>query len=79
LPTRIETKERRRFRAQTDAGEIVLAIEIEKTTIFRPTSGPEQRVSTILDWRLDDDREVYQDAAGNLRILETDEIIREIS
>jgi hypothetical protein len=78
LPTRIETKERRRFRAQTDDGDSVLVIEIEKTTIFRPISGPEQRLSTILDWHLDDDREVYQHDAGNLRILESDEIIREI-
>lgn len=76
MPERIETTTRR-FRGRTDTGEIVTGTQTLRATIFIDVqSGRQQRLSEIYNIELNrDDREVERDAFGNLRFIETGEII----
>ncbi len=71
-------REIRRFKARGASGTVYTVIEHQKFTTHRPATGPSQELPGPTDFRLDDGTEVSDDGGGVFRIVETDEIIREI-
>jgi hypothetical protein len=62
----------REFPAESDTEKNLTLIEIETA------ADGDYCTRSIFDWQLLDRREVYQDDSGSLRILDTDEVVREV-
>ena len=71
-------QEHRRFRAQSRRGSITI-IEFREEIWFADIRGPRQLVSVITTYELTDGREVIRKDAKTLQIVDTDEIVREVS
>ena len=73
-------QEIRRFYAKSDDGRVFIVVEYQEFTEFQPISGARQRIPTTTSLRLSDGRDVtyVQDDPEAFKILDTDEIIREV-
>jgi hypothetical protein len=73
-------QEIRRFRAKTDDGKVFVVVEYQESTEFQPIGGARRRIPTTTSLRLSDGRDVtyVQDDPEAFKIVDTDEIIREV-
>ena len=73
-------QEIRRFHAKSDDGKVFVVVEYQESTEFQPISGARRRIPTTTSLRLSDGRDVtyVQDDPEAFKIVDTDEIIREV-
>ena len=73
-------QEIRRFHAKSDDGKVFVVVEYQEFTKFQPISGARGRIPTTTSLRLSDGRDVtyVQDDPEAFKIVDTDEIIREV-
>jgi hypothetical protein len=70
-------QEIRRFHAKSDDGKAFVVVEYQEFTEFQPISGARRRIPTTTSLRLNDGSYVQDDPEA-FKIVDTDEIIREV-